>query len=253
MIQQGAIAMAAVTSMNTSSGVSRRRVVAGAAWAVPAIAAASAVPAFATSLPKDPGINGWVLNSPSQLSSTCDWSLRVNSNPASQSPTPDGAPFGLYIYDTLPGDVTTNAKIIYWIIGTQTSTSGFGDAVWTRNGPNGSSCWGQPVKGTPAIKADGLLYTPYTSTYNHGGAGCALQSKADGRLWFPHFDYTVRFRKQDQSNARYCDDVTYWTQRQVDINGVTYTFERRNGTRGQFSTGLRRAAATPDTVTDLPS
>lgn len=203
---------------------SRRTIVKGAAWAVPAIMAAAPAAQAAASVRNDPGINGWVLNSPTSRGS-CRYYLRVNSNPSDYGPTPDGAPFGLYLYDTQLTDAITNAKITYWIIGEQRE-----GATWSTNGGH-SSCWGNPVKGTPAIKNDGLLYTPYTWSYS-----CAINPNtvdSGGRVWLGEFDVTASFR---QPSSR-CDDVTYWTQRHVTVNGEVLTFERRNGTRGTYPGG----------------
>lgn len=227
-------------SGSVDTQVSRRAVAKGAAWAAPVLALGATAPATASSLRIDPGINGWVLNSPTNLRGDCRWSLRVNSNPSNPGRTPDGAPYGLYLYDVQPNAVITNAKLTYWIIGDQ-------NATWTANAQH-SSCWSSPVRGAVQTKADGLPYTPYTFTYN-----CSILASsvsADGRLRLGHFDTTATFTQQDDRGARYCNDVTYWTQRTITIDqdgtgsqpADVLTFERRNGTRGPASSGARSAA-----------
>lgn len=222
-------------SGSVDTQVSRRAVAKGAAWAAPVLALGATAPATASSLRIDPGINGWVLNSP-RSGGGCSYNLRVNSNPSNPGRTPDGAPYGLYLYDVQPNAVISNAKLTYWIIGDQ-------NATWAPNAQH-SSCWSAPVQGALQTKADGLQYRPYTFTYN-----CPIlpsQVSSDGRLRLGHFDTTATFTQP--SNR--CNDVTYWTQRTITIDqdgtgsqpADVLTFERRNGTRGPASSGARSAA-----------
>src|SRR5699024_6221352 len=81
----------------TARGLSRRSVTRGALWAAPTLVVTSAAPALATSLRKDPGINGWVLNSLTSFRNRT-YQLEVNSTVSSPA-TPDGAPYGLYLYE----------------------------------------------------------------------------------------------------------------------------------------------------------
>ena len=83
--------MTARSASTPASGPSRRAVATGLAWSVPAVAMVSAAPSFAASLRKDPGINGWVLNTTRDLGG-CRYSLEVNSAPSRGGATPDGAP-----------------------------------------------------------------------------------------------------------------------------------------------------------------
>lgn len=221
----------------TSTGLTRRRLVQGAAWSVPAVAFASAAPAMATSLRKDPGINGWVMNSPRRIGN-CQHTLDVDSTIAGNN-TPDRAPYGLYIYDVEDPNTFSNAKLVYWIIGDQ-------NASW-QNLAGHSSCWSYQGRGALQQKADGLSYCPYTWTYT-----CGINSldrvidPVDGveRLYLG--DFHVRASFTQPSNR--CNDVTYWTQRfvTVDRDGPSgpqlpteHTFERRNGTRGSYSPNAR--------------
>lgn len=214
------------------SDFSRRTVVRGVAWTTPVVLVASTAPAFATSLRKDPGINGWVLNSPRSYGDRW-YTLRVNSNPSGAGPTADGAPYGLYVYDVNVGadnviqDSLLDARIVYWIIGAQQE-----GASWSANSGHGSG-WSAPVKGAPQVKNDGLTYTPYTFTYT----GSFVYNPGDQRAYLQEFDTTAQFRQPNGLG----NNVTYWTQRFITVNGTVQTFERRNGSLGTYSSGARMA------------
>ena len=232
-----------------SSSTTRRTVVKGAAWAVPTISVGTLAPRLAASLRIVPGINGWVSNSPESLGN-CSHRLEVNSNPSNAGSTPDGAPFGLYLYNVQPGAVITNPQITYWIIGNQTAAS------WTNLAGHGS-CWGNASRGTPQTKSDGLLYTPYTWTYSNSPS-CALNPAnvdGNGRLWLQHFRSRASFTQPSDR----CNDVTYWTQRRITIdpygdgNPQVLTFERRNGTRGPYSGSQARMAPQTEQSTGAPA
>lgn len=225
---------------HTPSAVSRRHLAKGAAWTIPAVAVAAAAPSLAASSAAriDPGINGWVLNSPRDVGS-CKWTLDVDSTLARTGP--DGAPFGLYLYDIKPQTTVATATLTYWIIGDQKAT-------WTTQSGH-SPCWSGPSRGTPQKKSDRLLYTPYTWTYT-----CPINSadiSSDGRLRLGRFHVKATFTQ----SGDYCNDVTYWTQRSVvvDPDGAgsqaaqTLTFERRNGTRGAKLNLNARSAAPAST------
>lgn len=216
--------------------VDRRTVARGAAWTAPAIVIAAAAPSLAASTTppprKDPGINGWVMNTP-RARGGCAHTLDVDSTLTGSGP--DGAPFGLYLYDVKPQTIVSNAQLTYWIIGTQ-------QATWT-NLSGHSSCWSQPARGAAQTKSDGYVYTPYTWTYK-----CPLYASdisSDGRLWLGGFHVRGAFTQ----TRTYCSDVTYWAQRSVVVDpdgsgaSQTLTFERRNGTRGPVSSLGGRAMA----------
>lgn len=218
-------------------GVSRRSLAAGAAWAVPAVAMAAAAPAQAASLVKYPGINGWVNNTTrggSVQGTQCDYTLEVDSTPNGTGP--DGAPFGLYVYDVEAANTFSNAKLTYWIIGAQAT-----GATWTTLGGH-SACWGTPTKGTASVQPDGLTYTPYTWTYT-----CPILSSQyvtdpiDNvkRLYLGDFHVIATFTQP----TAWCSNVTYWTQRFITIDRdgsgpeqpSVKCFERRNGTNGPWT------------------
>lgn len=233
--------------------VSRRTLAAGAAWAIPAVAVVGSAPAHAASLRKDPGINGWVRNTPNSLG-RCGWSLEVDST-VTRGATPDGAPWGLYIYDVEDGNTFTQARLVYWIIGNQT-------ASWSTLSGH-STCWNGPVRGEPTTKADGLVYTPYTWTYKCNINAADRREDADGleRLYLGNFHVKATFTQP----SNLCSDVTYWTQRFVTIDpdgsgplpARERTFERRNGTRGPYTAGNRamgaRSTSPEEAGHELPS
>lgn len=223
----------------SESRIARRTLAKGAAWAVPAVAMAAAAPAQAASLVKYPGINGWVNNitrSGSVTGTTCDYTLEVDSTPGGTN-TPDGAPFGLYIYDVESPNTFSDAKLTYWIIGAQAT-----GATWATLSGH-SPCWGTPVKGTASTQPDGLIYTPYTWTYDT--TTCPILSSqyvtdpADGvkRLYLGDFHVRATFT---QPAGRFCNNVTFWTQRFITIDrdgagsepASVKCFQRRNGTLG---------------------
>lgn len=215
--------------------ISRRTLTAGVAWSVPTIAVAGAAPAIASSLRKDPGINGWVNNSPRSRGG-CSWTLEVDSTASGTGP--DGAPFGLYVYDVEDDMAIENPKLVYWIIGDQSAT-------WTTLAGH-SSCWNGPTRGTPQTKADNLVYTPYTWEYTCDIDPSTRQLDDDGveRLYLGDFHVRASFT---QPRDR-CNNVTYWTQRFITIDGEEKTFERRNGSLGPYRAGSVRSAAGAEAV-----
>lgn len=215
------------------SSPSRRNVVKGAAWAAPVIGVGVAAPTIAASLRIDPGINGWVQQFKSRQIGTCAWTVRTTSQ--GQGQTPDGAPFGLYIYDTEDVVTITNAKITYWIPGNR----GAGDVTWTRNSATGL-CWNGPTRGGSTTKTDNRVYTPYTWTYN-----CTIDPSAvsgDGRLYLQDLDVTAKFTQP----LNQCDTMNTWAQRAITIDGELFTFERRAGTDPSLPGGTGRRASSAD-------
>ena len=240
--------MNARSAHTTASGPSRRAVATGLAWSVPAVAMVSAAPSFAVSLRKDPGINGWVLNSPTNHGG-CRYSLEVNSAPSNPGTTPDGAPFGLYLYDVSKDASYSNAKLVYWVRGTHTATQ---NPITWQAATGHSTKWSGPVRGAAQTKADGFMYTPYTWTYT--GTINPANVRSDGRLYLETFHVqAVNFSMSE--NGR-CLPLDYWTYREivVDPDGptgpqqpTTLRFERRNGQSGPYVPRAQaRSAATLD-------
>lgn len=233
----------------TASGPSRRAVATGLAWSVPAVAMVSAAPSFAISLRKDPGINGWVQNTPGDVAGFCRYSLEVNSAPSNPGTTPDGAPFGLYLYDVSQDASYSNAKLVYWVRGTHTATR---NPITWEAAEGHSSLWSGPELGAAQTKDDGAVYTPYTWTYT--GTIDPANVKDDGRLYLETFH--VKAANFSMSENFRCLPLDYWTYREivVDPDGptgpqqpTTLRFERRNGPSGPYVPRAQgRVAVTPD-------
>ncbi|MFF5021516.1 hypothetical protein [Micrococcus luteus] len=239
--------MHARSASTPASGPNRRAVATGLAWSVPAVAMVSAAPSFAVSLRKDPGINGWVLNSPTDLGG-CRYSLEVNSAPSRGGTTPDGAPWGLYLYDVSKDASYSNAKLVYWVRGDHVKQN----RITWQTATGHSSKWSGPVTGAPQTKADGFVYTPYTWTYT--GTIDPANVKSDGRLYLETFHVqAINFSLSE--NYR-CLPLDFWTYREivVDPDGPTgpqqpktLHFERRNGSSGPYVPRAQgRVAVTPD-------
>lgn len=191
-----------------SPSVSRRSVATGLAWSVPAVAAVSAAPAFASSLIINPGINGWVQVTNSPLGS-CRSNITVTSRPRNPGRTPDGAPFGLYLYDTDPAGVYDNAKLVYWVRGNHTTEN---QISW-RAGRNHSSCWGTPTVGAAETKSDGAMYTPYTWSYT-----CPIDPRevsSDGRLYLGDFEVSATINQQFGWS---CEPLDFWAYREITVD-----------------------------------
>ena len=193
--------------------VERRTVAKGLGWAAPVVAVAAAAPAASASIYIVPGINGWNLHTYNDTG-WCSHQIAVDSQPQNGGPTPDGAPFGLYLYDVTPTTTIANAQMIYWIRGNTTVT-------WTSQ--PGHSCWGSPVQGPSVTKGDGAVYTSYTWTY-----GCPIDPNnvsPDGRLYLGRFRTTAQFTL----SWGICDMACYWAERKITVDGVEQQFERKRG------------------------
>lgn len=203
------------------SDFSRRTLIRGAAWTTPVILAVGAAPAFATSLRKDPGINGWVqVNYSTRYGFDAQFNSNINGN------GPDGAPFGLYLYDVNLGpgntilDTVTNASITLWFRG--------GVSSWSRNGT--SSRWSNATSVVAQTKPDDLSYRGYRFDYNGSVPGSGFVVGSDGRLYLDDFNFTA--------NNVDSGDATFWVERRITVNSVAQTFQRRNGERGSMGNGF---------------
>lgn len=215
------------------SELTRRTVVRGAAWTVPVIAVVAPIPAFATSLRKDPGINGWVLISTTDRDSN-SYDLRFDSDEPGTGP--DGAPYGLYVYDpnrtgNVVNDVYTNASITLWVRTDSDSTPA--NNGWSRTGSGAG--WQAPVDAGLQTKPDGFQYRGYRFNYT----GTYTLVAAEERVYLQDFVAS--------SNNIASRDATYWIERRITVNGTPQTFQRRNGDRGPIGNGfpgsMRRAAS----------
>lgn len=224
--------------------VSRRSALRAAAWTVPAVSIAAAAPAFATSTTprKDPGINGWVQVS---YGTSKGFDATFDSDPAGIDPaTPDGAPFGLYLYDTQPGDLFSAASITLWFRAKVNSWT-YGSRSPVPNGGGHGDGWNRwetgwfgvntrvaPTYVGAETKPDGFKYHgyrfDYTGTFSNLGA-------ADGLVWLQDFEATAK-------NVQH-DDATFWVERRIAVNGQMFTFQRRNGERGPLGEGFPASRA----------
>lgn len=234
-----------MTTPSYRPSVPRRALVRGAAWAVPTTLVAVSAPAIAASLRKDPGLNGWVNNS--YRAGTCgsrNSSIEVTS--IGTAATPDGAPFGLYLYDTDDVVSATGASITYWMLGNH-ATTGTTSITWS-NASGHSSCWSYQGRVGTAQKPDGLIYTGYRWTYT-----CPIDPRgttpgADGvnRVMLGNFHVTSNTFAQPAGS---CGKLNFWTERAVTLDGIAHTFQRRAGTDGAYSASGRarssRSASEP--------
>lgn len=134
------------------SGISRRTIVRGAAWAAPVVAMANAAPAFAASTPTPPrsGISGWMT-----WGVGCSWKTGkftqtyTTSSVKPQNPDPNTT-YGLIAAPTKVGDTIENGAIIFWV-----SVPGLS---WTA-GSGSSQSWTVPVStGTTRTQSGQTLY-----------------------------------------------------------------------------------------------
>lgn len=207
---------------------SRRAVV---AWSVPTIIAMGAAPAYATSLRKDPGINGWVLVTTSDRERRT-YDLRFDSDEPGTGP--DGAPYGLYVYDVNVGpqgqvlDVLTNASITLWLRTDRDTTPATG---WSRSGAG----WSQASDVGLETKPDGLQYRGYRFTYSG-----AFTRQSDGRVYLSDLIASTGVNGSD---------ATYWVERSITVNGTVQTFQRRNGDRGPQAGAMLMRGTSASAVT----
>lgn len=207
---------------------SRRSILTTAAWTVPAITLAAAAPAFADSTPPirlDPGINGWVLVT---YGTTYGFDATFDSDPAGTDPaSPDGAPFGLYVYDAVTDGVQVplgGASITLWFRGVVGRWT-YGSRNSNPNGGGHGSGWSSPVSVGTRTQPDGLTYYGYRFDYSGG-----YVPQGDGRVYLQDFEATAK-------NVA-SGDATFWVERKIVVDGDLLTFQRRNGERGSMGDGF---------------
>lgn len=226
--------------------ISRRTLAHGVTWAAPTVITAVAAPAVAASLRKDPGLNGWVSNR--YAAGTCgSANTTVEITSIATGTTPDGAPFGLYLYDTDNVKSATGATITYWVLGNHGTTDN--TAITWSNASGHSSCWNYQGRVGTAVKPDGLTYTGYRWIHT-----CAIDPKAtttgtDGikRVFLGNFHVTTNSFRQPTGS---CGKLNVWTERSVILDGVTKTFQRRAGTDGAYVKTAARSARSTDSQTE---
>ncbi len=202
--------MSTENTQNSRRAVNRRTVTTGLAWSVPAVAATAAAPFAAASLIKNPGINGWVnVRASSVWFRLCTWDVTVTSNPGRGAVGPDGAPYGLYLYDTDPRGRYDAAKLVYWVRGDHTSRN---PITWNEDQGH-SDCWSGPTTGTAQVKDDGHIYTPYTWNYT-----CDIDPNtvsSDGRLYLDDFRVSARI---NQNLGNGCEPLDFWAYREIRVD-----------------------------------
>ena len=217
--------------------MTRRTLVRGAAWTAPTVVAAVAAPAMAASLRKDPGLNGWVWSSHS-TGSCGSASTRIEVSSARTGKTPDGAPFGLYLYDSDDVEHVTGATITYWVLGSH-ATTGSTAIRWT-SGADHSSCWTPRGRIGTTTKPDGLTYTGYRWTYSCAIDPAVKTVGADGveRIVLNNFHVPTNYFEQPAGS---CGKMNFWAERAVVIDGSLHTFQRRAGSDGAYTSSSSRS------------
>lgn len=194
-----------------SSGLSRRRVVAGAAWSVPVVALATAAPSFAVS-PSDPipanALNGWV-----RVTRDCN---AAQISISSAGAYPNG---GLWVFSNQQ-QPPSNAQLVFYF------PTSWGILTWT----SGNRAWSAPVY-EGQVTISGQTYNAYRSTYNgqfqwatNGGVYTGGGGPAGPERWeavtAPSFT-TSRIAWRSCGNG----DAVY-LRRTVTVNGKEITFRR---------------------------
>lgn len=185
-----------------------RHVLHGAAWEAPAVPIAPAAPVIAaagagaaSADPTPPGMQGWVLldkdGSPSGMKILLDG-------------TGDYPERGLWVFDTTPGSMITDAWLTVYLPAELRLT-------WRVVGEPGG--WTTPTRSTTAPEISGMAaYTShYTGEWRHV-AGAPAYSYAVGR---PAFATRSRSR-------RYCasGQLPAYTHRSVTVDGETIRSQR---------------------------
>lgn len=179
--------------MTTSVNPTRRTLVRGVAWSVPAIAVAGAAPAMAASIPPR-GLNGWV-----QLEKRCD-EARFNINGAGSYPDR-----GIWVFVNDPTATISGAEIIFY----------FADSTltWTNSsGPGWTNL-------TRYAAGDGLApagFYAYRTSYSGG--------------WTYNATDEVHVANNDPYWYRVLsgcpDSICAYARRTVTVNGETISFLR---------------------------
>lgn len=191
-------------SQPSGRGIDRRKVVSGMAWSVPTIALATAAPAIAASQDiRDRGLQGWV-------------EIRRSCSARSMTLTIDGIGRhpnrGLWVLDTLEGDVITDPYIVFYY------PSSLGVLSWTAGANN--SNWSVPTVTNDPVVAPAIPgYTAYVSRYS--GNFRFVDVAGVDYHWAvgqPEFSATV--------TGRVCPSITVYARRSVTVNGEVIAFRR---------------------------
>lgn len=179
------------------SGPSRRSLVAGAAWAVPAIAIASAAPAMAISTP--PGLQGWVTISRSGGDGNCTLEIDGVGNYAVR---------GLWVFNTTNATGVTGAFIVFYY------PMSLGILTWSAATDN--SGWSAPAydAGDDTVAGHYAYKTTYSGSWTFVN-GTPTYTLANGD---PHFT----------SSSATCPNrnIDVYARRTVTVDGSTISFLR---------------------------
>lgn len=184
--------------------IDRRKVVGGLAWSVPTVAVATAAPAMAVSQDiRDRGLQGWV-----EISRSCSArSMTLTIDGIGSHPNR-----GLWVLDTLEGDVITDPYIVFYY------PSSLGVLSWTAGANN--SNWSVPTVTNDPVVAPAIRgYTAYVSRYS--GNFRFVDVAGVDYHWAvgqPEFSATVR--------GRGCPSITAYARRSVTVNGEVIAFRR---------------------------
>lgn len=196
--------MTNVIDENAGTGVRRRTVVRGAAWAVPAVVVATSAPAFAASPVPPGGLDGWV-----ELEKRCDdrrGPTRLTVDGTGSYPNR-----GLWVFVTPAGPTPSNATIIFYL---QSSTLTFSNSSGTG--------WSNLVRASGLdTTAPATGYYAYQTTYT--GAWTYFDSSGTSTdRW--EADTDPQF--QTTYSANDCVTIRAYARRTVTTSLGTVTFLR---------------------------
>ena len=179
------------------SGPSRRALVAGAAWAVPAIAIASAAPAMAISTP--PGLQGWVTISRSGGDGNCTLEIDGVGNYAVR---------GLWVFNTTNATGVTGAFIVFYY------PMSLGILTWSA--ATGNTNWSAPAYDSGDTTVAG--HYAYKTTYSGGWTWVNATPTYTLATGDPHFT----------TSSTTCPNgnIDVYARRTVTVDGSTISFLR---------------------------
>lgn len=204
-----------VTADDVTTGLKRRSIVKGSAWAVPTIVIGSAAPPLAASDTRPPGLQGWVTVGKNCGFFTNKNSFSIDGTGGGNANPPNGSSKGLWVFKTNSTTTFANARITFYY------PNSTGTITWTAE--SDSSGWSVPVK-TIGVDPAFTGYTAYTTYYTGGWTfynSSILDDqhhRANGR---PHFTGSWT-----SSN---CGSVSVYAQRTVTVikdRTETVTFRR---------------------------
>lgn len=199
-----------MAAQESSTGLKRRSLVKGTAWAAPTIALGSAAPAMAASRP--PGLQGWVT-----VGKSCDRddpdTLTINGTGGNNANPPNSGSRGLWVYNTTSNTTLSNARMTFYY------PTSLGTIPWSP--ASGNSGWSTPAPSTvdPAISGFTAYTTYYSGSWTYrGGHSNPLDDHhlADGR---PNFRASLRIS--------YCgSNLSVYARRTITVGGDVISFRR---------------------------